>query len=236
MSSTDRFAHDDAAYVLGALGPAERRAFEEHLSGCAECTRRVSDIAGLPGLLGRLDDSAFVTPQDPPPVPDTLLPGLLREVRGRRRRGLLVVAAAVAAVAAVAVVAAVLGWRVLAPGSDPAPAPSVAAAPVATRTMAPVDQQRVTATVSLQQVAWGTRLRVACTYTGGGWAEEGTTPSYALVVRTRDGSRQQVSTWRAVPGRTTVLDAGTDATPADITAIDVVVTGTDRTLLTWTAG
>ncbi|MGH3348437.1 MAG: anti-sigma factor family protein, partial [Nocardioides sp.] len=35
---TCEFAHDDGAYVLGALSPAERVAFKQHLAGCAECT------------------------------------------------------------------------------------------------------------------------------------------------------------------------------------------------------
>ena len=30
------FAHDDAAYVLGALSPGERLEFERHLAGCDE--------------------------------------------------------------------------------------------------------------------------------------------------------------------------------------------------------
>ena len=42
-------------YVLGALAPAERDAFERHLSDCATCRDEVADLAVLPGLLGRLD-------------------------------------------------------------------------------------------------------------------------------------------------------------------------------------
>jgi hypothetical protein len=47
-------AHDDGAYVLGALSPAERSAFEKHLATCAECRDAVAEVAVLPGLLGRL--------------------------------------------------------------------------------------------------------------------------------------------------------------------------------------
>jgi hypothetical protein len=42
-------------YVLGALAPAERDAFERHLGECAICRDEVADLAVLPGLLGRLD-------------------------------------------------------------------------------------------------------------------------------------------------------------------------------------
>jgi hypothetical protein len=224
--SDDPFVHDDAAYVLGALGPAQRRAFEEHLQQCPDCTRRVSDIAGLPGLLAQLDESAFTGPEDVPPVPETLLPQLLRAVRRRRWRVRLLTVAA----AAVAVVLAVLvAWAVIPTGTVPAPE---AVAPVPARTMTQVDQDRLTATVAMQKVAWGTRVHLTCTYVGDDYSAEDVAPSYALVVHTRDGASQQVATWRAVPGRTTQLDAATDADPAQIASVDVVVTQTGRRVLT----
>jgi anti-sigma factor RsiW len=43
------------AYVLGALVPAERDAFEMHLADCAICREEVAELAVLPGLLGRID-------------------------------------------------------------------------------------------------------------------------------------------------------------------------------------
>jgi hypothetical protein len=42
-------------YVLGALAPAERAAFERHMAECAVCREEVAELAVLPGLLGRLD-------------------------------------------------------------------------------------------------------------------------------------------------------------------------------------
>ena len=41
----DKFAQWDAAYVLGALSPAERREFEEHLASCPSCQAAVSELA-----------------------------------------------------------------------------------------------------------------------------------------------------------------------------------------------
>jgi hypothetical protein len=43
------------AYVLGALVPAEREAFEKHLADCVICRDEVAELAVLPGLLGRID-------------------------------------------------------------------------------------------------------------------------------------------------------------------------------------
>jgi hypothetical protein len=52
------YAHDDGAYVLGALSPSERAAYERHLADCSSCREAVAEIAVLPGLLGRLDPAA----------------------------------------------------------------------------------------------------------------------------------------------------------------------------------
>lgn len=51
---TDPFREWDAAYVLGALGPRDRRAFEAHLATCEACRGSVTELAGMPGLLGML--------------------------------------------------------------------------------------------------------------------------------------------------------------------------------------
>lgn len=221
MSSPDPFTHDDAAYVLGALGPAQRRAFEEHLADCAACTRAVRDLAGVPGLLGRLAESAFTSPEDLPPVPDTLLPQLLRSVRRQRWRTRLV---AVVGVATAGILAVLLGISLLG-GPRPESTPAQA------QEMTQVDQDRLEATVEMQQVAWGTKMRLSCTYHSDDWG--GKSPaSYALVVHTSDGVRQRIATWRAVPGRTVELDAATDTNRDQITTVDVVVVGTGRRVLT----
>jgi hypothetical protein len=59
------FAHDDGAYVLGALSPAERAAYERHLATCAFCREAVAEVAVLPGLLGKLDAADFAKLLDP---------------------------------------------------------------------------------------------------------------------------------------------------------------------------
>lgn len=51
---------DAGVYVLGALSPSERYAFERHLATCAQCRDDVVWLAGLRGLLGRLSTSDVV--------------------------------------------------------------------------------------------------------------------------------------------------------------------------------
>jgi hypothetical protein len=222
--SVDPFTHDDAAYVLGALSPSQRRAFEEHLESCPSCARSVRGLAGLPGLLSGLPAEAYADPGDRPPVPDTMLPTLLHRVRRTRRRTrwlTLAGAAAAAVVLVAALTAAVTADRPEVVHRGPVAAPA--------QTMQQVRQDQLTATVSLQQVAWGTKMHLACRYAGS-WVQPGA--SYALRVHTKDGQTQQVATWKALPDKTMQLDAATSVDPVDIASVDVVLTGSDRPLLT----
>jgi anti-sigma-K factor RskA len=59
----DEWRDQAACYVLGALTPDERHAFESHLATCAECAAEVRALTGIPHAL------AQVVPQfDPPPA------------------------------------------------------------------------------------------------------------------------------------------------------------------------
>ena len=57
--------HDDGAYVLGALSPAEREAYERHLATCSFCREAVADISAMPDVLSRLDAREFAKLLDP---------------------------------------------------------------------------------------------------------------------------------------------------------------------------
>mgnify|MGYP000022205343 CR=1 FL=1 len=51
----DKYAHWDAAYVLGSLSETDRREFEAHLDECRTCWDAVTELAGMPALLSLLD-------------------------------------------------------------------------------------------------------------------------------------------------------------------------------------
>ena len=218
------FAHDDAAYVLGALSPTERLAFERHLDGCDDCTRAVRELAGLPGLLGRVDASVLEAPTGDVPLPDTLLPRLSRELRADRRRRRTRIGIALAGAAA-AVIVPVVAWQVA--GSNPeSPTPGAGAGPaVAAQRMSPVGEVPVRARLSMEQVTWGTRLGLTCTYEPES-VEYPLPPEvdYTLFVRTRDGKSERVGSWRSVDGRTMHLNAGTATNRDDIASVEVRTT------------
>lgn len=223
-----RFAHDDGAYVLGALSPGERLEFERHLAGCQECTRAVGELAGLPGLLGRVDPAVAEASVVDEPPPATLLPALSREVRRvrRRRTSVAVGLAAAAVVAAVVAVAAGQGGGEQTaapppPGASPTTSGPTGTVPV-TRTMRPVGDVPVRATVSLEQVGWGIRLGLSCTYDPESVTYElPPEVDYTLVVRMRDGRVEQVGSWRSVAGRAARLSAATAASLEDVASVEV---------------
>ena len=217
------FAHDDAAYVLGSLSPGERLDFERHLAGCAECARSVRALAGMPGLLDRVDAAVLEHPRSDPPLPATLLPALTREVgRARRRRTIAIagLAAAVAAVAALSV-PVVASW--MDDDSSRSAGPSTpSSSDVETRSMAPLGDVPIQATVSLEEVMWGTRLTLTCTYEP--HSAEYDLPDevdYLLFVRSRDGHTEQVGSWRSVGGTTMQVPAATSVVRAQIASVEV---------------
>jgi hypothetical protein len=231
MSSCEH-SHLDGSYVLGALAPAERQEFERHLAGCAECSAAVRQLAGLPGLLARVDSDVLTTPAHEEQPPDTLLPALVREVRrSRRRRSYLMAAGAAAATVTVALGSLALAGDLGNDGArvaDPRPGLSGPATPgpAAGREMVAVGQGAVRANVAFESVPWGTRLSLTCTYTAAGDPYAGDQgASYSLVVRTHDGRTEQVATWRALPGRTMTLDAATASRRGDIASVEVRTAG-----------
>lgn len=229
------FALDDGAYVLAALSPEERAAYEAHLRTCRSCTTSVSVLAGLPGLLGRVPADVVRTlgelttgGTDPDRASaasteaslDAVLTRLLDRAQraDRRRRG---VRAAVLAGAA-ALVAAVVGLGVVVQQSaDPETGPDAAA--VETVELDPLRSGPMAVTARLSSVAWGTRIELTCTYESGGGRSSpyGSGSTYSLVVRDGQGHAEQVATWHAVPGRVVTVQAATALSRGSITELEV---------------
>ena len=213
------FVVDDGAYVLGALAPAERAAFERHLTTCPACRDSVASLAVLPGLLGRLDTATATKTIPPVRVPETLLPRLLKEAaRDRRRRRLrLVLAACVTAIvlAAGTVFAVFLRDR---------PAETVTQTPM----VAVSEAIRVTAEVGLSAADTGTLIHMTCRYPG----EPDGTWTLLLVVYSRSGDSEQAGSWIATEGQEIALTASTHFRPDEIAHVELQSVD-HTTLLTW---
>ena len=214
---TCEFAENDGVYVLGALSPDERRAFEAHLEICPACSDSVRALAGLPGLLARVPAADVATMSDGDAVeapPVDLLPALLARVtteraqerrRNRRRFG--------GALAAAACVAALAGGAV------------VAANPFAPSTAQPrsvalqqVVHSPLTAQAQLTGRAWGTDISLRCRYRGqpaDGYDD------YLLVAIDRSGHEEQVAAWQAVADRMITVPAASSIALPDLARLEV---------------
>ncbi|HLY34344.1 MAG TPA: zf-HC2 domain-containing protein [Jatrophihabitantaceae bacterium] len=201
---TDHFAHDDAAYVLGALSPEEHAAFEAHLATCAQCRAHVAEVSALPGMLAGITE-ADLADTSLSSVPDTLLPSLLREARRRRRRRYSI-GAAVAGVAAAAIVA--LSLALVSPGSSNAPAHAMVA----------LRATPVSATAAMKDMNWGTRITLVCHYS----QQYGTKSVYSLVVVDKSGASHAGGNWTLTPATTSHLEADTSVHLSQISYIQIV--------------
>ena len=214
--TTDEFALYDASYVLGALSPADRREFEDHLKVCPECAGAVGELAGLPGLMSKVSIEQLTA--EPEPVPEMLLPRLARAVRRERRQRRLVVGAAAAAAAALITVGAVGITR----PDSPAPPTVTASTPSGSANLAlsAVVPSPVTASARLVDMAWGTRIDLTCSYSAKGSYPTGGS-AYALVVIDRSGAEQQVATWSALPNRELTVLGASSLDRRDIAAVEI---------------
>lgn len=222
MTATDhtRYAEWDAAYVLGALSPAERGEFESHLEGCKTCRAAVAEVSALPGLLGRLDAARALATLDDgtadgtPGPPSDLVARIERTDRTRRLRRRLGTGVALAAAAAVAAVLALVLPPIVAPASSPA----VAAV------LSPVGEEvPVEADVALTPLAWGTRIDMRCGYHPPPAGADGPygPVEYAMWIVDRDGVETALSTWRSSAGSDVAVSAGTALDLADIAQVEI---------------
>jgi anti-sigma-K factor RskA len=225
--------HDDGAYVLGALSPAERAAYERHLATCSFCREAVADIAVLPGLLGRLDPADFeklLAPDLPPPrTRRTSMPDLVmaaqstrREERRRGRWRVLGSALAAACLALVVGIGAVF-WM----GRDGTPATSV---PGPTVAMTPANERvPVSAQINLAGAAGGTKVDLVCFYDGDKQSQPYT---IRLMAYGPDEESEQLGSWTAAPGKEVKMSGLTHFTAGTLSRLALVRTD-DRTLLSY---
>jgi hypothetical protein len=210
----DQFATYDAAYVLGALSPSDRRAYEEHLSECASCAEAVAELAGMPGLLARVPISEVMADEPPEPVPPSLLPRMANTIARRRRRTRWITGGSALAAAAALIVLLVL---VFVPGGSSTPgnpSPNLAGTSTKMTALVPISMK---ASVQVADVAWGSKINLHCLYEPSIYVDR----TYTLTITDKQKHTQQVASWTALPGKQTLVAGSTAVHRADIASIDI---------------
>jgi len=237
----DKFADWDAAYVLGALSPAERRDFEMHLASCPPCQAAVAELAGLPGLLAQVSpadaamlsmavdnqvdgvsaDGATEAELIEPGPPRSLLPKMIKKARSRRRK----MVAAVAGIAA-AVVLVIAG---LATAAGLLPIRPASPQRVAFSAVVP---SGITAVADVIPEKGGTKVNVECVYAevndprpGGGHE------NYSIVVVDRSGDASEIKKWPATPNKQMRPTGTTPLKVSEIADLEIRQSDTNEVLL-----
>lgn len=192
------------AYVVGALDPGERPEVDAHLPLCPACRDELAELAGLPGLLGRLtEDEVLAGPLQPEPA---LLERLLATVaRHRRRTRHRVLVATVAA-----------GVALLAAGGTAAVLRSDAPHQRVVSASGSVVAGRVAhASFGLRARPWGTELTLRLYGVARG-------ERCRLVAVARDGHAEVAASWEVTYLGKADVTGATAIAPADLRSLRVV--------------
>jgi hypothetical protein len=249
------YAHDDGAYVLGALSPSERSAYERHLSTCPACREAVAEIAVLPGLLGRLDSSTALqllggdgptesVERATAPVPSagrapdgdaqvvSLVAAAAQRRRKERRGQRLRYAGSALAAACLALVVA-LGVGVLRDTGGTVRPEGPTGPRLEAMIPASVAGERITALIGLVARSWGTEVTMNCSYDEAPTGGHGTGAwQVHLFAYGPDDQKDQIGSWTAAPGKSVKFTGATRFTGNQLVRLELQ-NAAGRTLLTY---
>jgi len=216
---------DVGAYSMGLLEEPDRRAFEDHLAGCASCSAELAELSPMAALLKGVEPASAAGRQADGSNVTQLISR--RATRQRQRRRWQAVAGAAAGIV---LIGGGIGIGVAAAGQHSGPgAPAVA---IPGQLHSATDPGTGAAgTVGLLAKAWGTQVTLDLSKVHG-------PVECQLVAVSRTGERRVVMSWLVpapgdgVPGHPAhlVIQGGTSIPRGDLARLDVdVVNG--RTLL-----
>jgi len=235
---------DVGAYSMGLLEPADRRAFEDHLAGCAICAAEMAQLSPLAGLLRGIDPADIAADPAAPaalaeaagqapaaePSPADVTDLLRRRAARQRQRNRWQIS--LAAAAAVVLIGGGVGIGLASAPSRGSPAPA-AVAVVGQQHSAVNLSTGVAGTVGLVSKPWGTQVTMDLSNVSGPLECQ-------LIAVSKSGEQRVVMGWLVpaagygVPSHPAhlVLEGGTSIQPSNLSrlVVDVVNGGTLLTI------
>lgn len=235
----DPYTDWDGAYVLGALSLDERHEYETHLATCPACSAAVSELAGLPGILTKLDSSSASALLDEPKgeyVPELeflALQAVAARAKARSRRSFTFKVLGSAAASVVFLLAGlVIGQG---NGSITQLFSSHSGAKSTFRTVAMVGVAPTAIAIDLQVTPknWGTKFTWDCRYNPA--LESANEPnSYELVAIDKRGNSDLIASWKATDTDVLGMAATSKFAISDISYVEVRGSGQKKPILTGT--
>ncbi|GGT14749.1 RNA polymerase subunit sigma [Streptomyces chromofuscus] len=189
------------AYALGILDDAEATAFEAHLATCEWCAQQLDELAGMEPMLAALADlpgtgtpsiGESLSARPSPRLAEKLVDEVAERRAQKRRRGMYMVAAAAALIVGGPLVSvAATGGDDSGGGNRPLQASSPAQEAfrkMPDRVTATDPRTAVSATVAMQEKAWGTDAVLELKNVKG-------PEKCSLIAVGKNGERETLSNW-----------------------------------------
>lgn len=203
------FTQQIGVYVLGRLNAADRHDLERHLPSCDRCRSELRDFQSLLPLLSAAREQGLTIGGARREASAELLERTLRAVAVRRAHRMRRVFASAAAALVIATGTGI-GIVVSTSGPGTPPPATQVSAPAASRT-------------TILAVPGGTQVELTLTGLPAN-------TSCHLVLHTRDGSSETVSSWHVTYPGPVEVRARSQVRPEDIASLDVV-DDSDRSLV-----
>ncbi|HEY6738183.1 MAG TPA: zf-HC2 domain-containing protein [Actinopolymorphaceae bacterium] len=207
-------------HALGMLDPAEAEEVRRHLETCARCRAAYDEIADMPRFLDMVTPEEVESLDQATELGAERLVGRVRTDRARRRRrarGLAGIAAGAILLAGVGGAWAGSAW--LAPEPPPYAAPRVIGQPVTWEATDPGTE--VAATVTMNQVPWGTKVDIKLQGVDRG-------EICSMIVYDRTGRKWDAGSWKVAYDKGLYWSGGVAVLPAQIDRVEVLAHGYER--------
>ncbi|MBF4461784.1 MULTISPECIES: anti-sigma factor family protein [unclassified Rathayibacter] len=227
----DAFRDWDAAYLLGALSIADRRAYELHVRTCRGCREALAEFVPLPGLLAHLPQEEALRLLEEPRVheevasPPALLTRLAAATEAIRRRARVKVAFLALAAAGVSAATAIALPLALGPSGTPVETVG------STVSLAAAPGVPVQASVRFVPEQWGTRIDMDCSWSDTQAQYAGAT-GYVMYVTDSSGATEPIGSWTSTPGSTMEPSLSTGLPLASIASVEVRLQDSGEVVLT----